>query len=264
MKKRQYQRSVLRYWSTQYRRIFDIEVQIHISISKNLQYWSSDKGSAAPARAGLQIAIAGCSSVLCTYCSVTISLQVIVYPLAPAAAVPGCRREGVSLQAGPPPAIRRRQWRPRSATKFSMVSHRILCLHSPADQHTKDTVSIAEQIGISPNKIILLKFCFQAQRLEEQLCALGPTALAKRSMLWILLAWRQKFPSDCPESTRQKAYAWDTSCHCPEHSPTGVCSGYFLPLPWALATRHLLRILLAIALSTRHKAYARYTSCLKA
>jgi hypothetical protein len=79
----------------------------------------------------------------------------------------------------------------------------MLCLHSPADQHTKDTVSVAEQIGISPSKIILFKFCFQAQRLEEQLCALLPIALAKKSMLGILLT--------IALSTRQKAYARDTS-----------------------------------------------------
>ncbi len=95
IKKRRYRRSILRYGSTRYRRIFDIEVKIYISISKHLRYRSSNWGPAAPARAGLLIAIAGCSSVLGTYCSVTISLQVNVYPSAPEAAVPDCRRWGV-------------------------------------------------------------------------------------------------------------------------------------------------------------------------
>ncbi len=74
------------------------------------------------------------------------------------------------------------------------------------------------------------------------------------------------------QSTRQKAYARDTSCmnlpcrqklpsDCPEHSPKGICLRYFLPLPWSLAKRHMLGILLAIALSTRQKAYALDTSC---
>jgi hypothetical protein len=228
MKKRRYRSSVLRYRSTRYRRIFDIEleVQIHsISISKNLRYPSrrSNWGPAGPARAGLLIAIAGCSSVLCTYCSVTISLQVRSIPrrrqppfrVAGAGACPATRSRA---WRAPAPAFRLRQWRPRSATKFSMVSYRILCLRSPADQHTKDSVSVAEQIGIYPNKIILLKFCFQAQRLEEQLCALGARALAKRRMLGILLA------STCHEGKKLPS-------DCPEHSPKGICLGYFLPLP---------------------------------
>ncbi len=50
------------------------------SILKNLRYQSSNWGLAAPASAGLLIVIAGCSSVLGTNCSVTISLQMSVYP----------------------------------------------------------------------------------------------------------------------------------------------------------------------------------------
>jgi hypothetical protein len=62
MKKHWYWRSVLRYQSTRYRRIFDIEVQIHISISKNSRYWSSNLGpAAAPASSWFLISI----DVLC-------------------------------------------------------------------------------------------------------------------------------------------------------------------------------------------------------
>ncbi len=111
---------MLLYWSTQKCRNIDIKGPsiLKYHISKNLRYWSSNSyidieessiskfelgpssRAAAPARAGLLIAIAGCSSVLCTYCSVTFSLQVSVYPSVPAAAVPGCRRGGVPGKLG--------------------------------------------------------------------------------------------------------------------------------------------------------------------
>ncbi len=67
-------------------------------------------------------------------------------------------------------------------------------------------------------------------------------------MLWILLAIQVAL------STRQKVYALDTSClkafqsDCPEQSPKGLCSGYFL----LKGTKFDL-----IALSASQKAYAR-------
>ncbi len=106
-------------------------------------------------------------------------------------------------------------------------------------------------------KNILLKFCFQAQRLKEQLCAQkgvcsGYFLHEGKNFHLIALSTSKKayaLDTSCIAlSTRQKAYASDTSCHCPEHSPKGVCAGDFLPK----GTKFHL-----IALSTRHKAYAR-------
>ncbi len=101
-----------------YWRFFDIEAQIHISISKNLQYrksnyrqilkaqdlryrsfdWFYWARPVALVRAGLLTAIAGCSSVLGTYCSVTISLPVSVYLSGPD---PGSAAPAVAPVAAP-------------------------------------------------------------------------------------------------------------------------------------------------------------------
>ncbi len=215
MEKRWYWMSVLRI------EVPDIEESLisqfkFILISKNLWYWSSHGGKAATASAGLLIAVAGCSSVLCTYCSVTISWQVSVYPSAQAAAVPGCSLTGAGAcpasGAGrtPTPAIRRRQWRPRSATKFSMVSYRILCLHSPADQHTKDACVSSRTDWYFSKQTYLFEIQFSSTKAQTAIMCSGA------------------------QSTRQKV--WDTSCMKAKTS---------IWLPWALAKRCMLGILLA-------------------